>query len=195
MQKCSMTAIALLSLALASSACAQAVPGTVNFRFSEQISNAPAGNCGCFGLEGAAVDADGRIAGAGAAHGKMFSLAADGGVEHTGAVADAPYGLTLTTLTAGPRLWLPAHKMRVFGQALLGFAHGSNSEFPQNNTLVPSANSFALDLGGGADYPISKRFAVRVLQLDYLRTSLPNISTNWQNNLRLGVGITLHLAH
>jgi peptidoglycan-associated lipoprotein len=190
-----MTAIALLSLALASSACAQVVPGAVNFRYSAQVSNAPAGNCGCFVLEGAAADADWRIAGLGAAHGMSFSFAADVGVEHTGAVADAPYGLTLTTLAAGPRLWLPAHKARIFGQALLGFAHGSNSEFPQNNTLVPSANSFALDLGGGADYAISKRFAVRVLQLDYLRTSLPNISTNWQNNLRLGAGVTLHFAH
>ena len=195
MQKCSMTAIALLSLALASLARAQAVPGTVNVRFSEQISNAPAGNCGCFGLEGAAADADWRLTALGAARGMSLSLAADVGVEHTDAVTDAPYGLTLTTFTAGPRLWLPRRKVHIFGQALFGFAHGSNSEFPQNNALVPSANSFALDLGGGADYPIGDRFSVRVLQLDYLRTSLPNNSTDWQNNLRIGAGVTLHFAH
>lgn len=191
MQKCAMAAIAMLSLALASSARAQAVPGTVNFRFSEQISNAPAGNCGCFGLEGAAADADWRLAGFGAAH---LSLVADVGVEHTGAVTNAPYGLTLTTLTAGPRLWLPDRKLHIFGQVLFGFGHGSNSEFPENNTLVSSANSFALDVGGGADYAIGKRFAVRVLQLDYLRTSLPNASNNWQDNLRVGAGLTLHFA-
>jgi len=190
MQKCSMTAIALLSLALASSARAQAVPGTVNFRFSEQVSNAPAGTCGCFALEGAAVDAAWGHVGAGAS----FSLAADAGVEHTNSVGDAPYGLTLTTIMAGPRLWLPGRKVHIFGQALFGFVHGSNSEFPQNNTLVPSANSFALDLGGGADYAIGSRFSVRVLQVDYLRTSLPNVSSNWQNNLRIGTGITLHFA-
>jgi peptidoglycan-associated lipoprotein len=192
MRKYIKTAIALLCLTLAGAARAQAIPGSVNIRFSEQVSNASAGACGCFAMEGAAADAAWKLAGM--AHGTSLALAADAGVDHTGNVSNAPYGLTLTTFTAGPRLWLPARKAHIFGQALLGLAHGSNSEFPQNNSLVPSANSFALDLGGGADYPLSKRLSVRVLQVDYLRTALPNISTNWQNNLRFGAGLTIHFA-
>ena len=61
-------------------------------------------------------------------------------------------------------------------------------------TLASSANSFALDLGGGADYSISQRFSLRAVQLDYLRTSLPNIDSGWQNNLRIGVGVTVRFG-
>jgi hypothetical protein len=38
---------------------------------------------------------------------------------------------------------------------------------------------------------LRNRLSVRVLQLDYLRTTLPNSGTDWQNNLRIGVGLTL----
>ena len=84
-------------------------------------------------------------------------------------------------------------RLKPFAQALFGFAHGSDSAFPQRSALEDSANSFALDIGGGADYGLRKRFSTRVLQLDYLRSGLPNGSTNWQNNLRIGAGLTLRL--
>jgi hypothetical protein len=194
MPKAAITVVALLCLALASAAQAQAISKTVGFRYSEQVSNAPAGACGCFGLQGAAGDLGWNLKQLGGNHGAGLGLAADVGVEHTGSVNGASYGLTLTTLTAGPRFMLPGRKLPSFAQALFGFAHGSGSAFPQNNTLVSSANSFALDLGAGADYSLDKRLTVRLLQLDYLRTSLPNVTTNWQNNLRIGAGLTLHFA-
>jgi len=194
MQKAALTIAALLAMALAHAARAQAIPGSVNVRFSEQLSNAPAGSCGCFGLEGAAGDLAWNLVGLGGRSGVGLGIAADVGVEHTGSVNGAPYGLTLTTFVVGPRVRFPILKLHSFGQALFGFAHGADSQFPQNNALVSSANSFAFDLGGGADYALDKRVSVRVLQLDYLRTSLPNITTNWQNNLRIGAGLTLHFG-
>jgi len=60
--------------------------------------------------------------------------------------------------------------------------------------LVSSANSFALNLGAGADYSLNKSISVRILQLDYLHTELPNNTSNWQNNLRIGAGLTLHFS-
>jgi hypothetical protein len=51
-----------------------------------------------------------------------------------------------------------------------------------------------LDLGAGADVPLNKRISARILQLDYLRTTLPNNTTNWQNNLRIGAGLTLRFS-
>jgi opacity protein-like surface antigen len=126
----------------------------------------------------------------------ISGISTDIAVEHTGSINSVGYGLTLTTLTAGPRfVLLPKSKLHPFTQALLGFAHGSGSQFPQQNTLVSSANSFALDIGAGADYSLNKRISVRILQLDYLSTALPNNTTNWQNNLRIGTGITLHFSH
>jgi hypothetical protein len=194
MRKYFMPAIVLLSVGLTARCRSQVVPKSVNVRFSEQISNAPPGGCGCFELEGGAVDAAWGAPDAGMVHGAIFTLAADAGIEHTGSVGSAPYGLTLTTVTAGPRFWLPGGKLRIFGQVLLGIAHGSNSEFPHHNSLVPSATSFALDMGAGAERYINPRVSVRFLQVDYLRTALPNTSTNWQSNLRVGAGITLHFS-
>jgi hypothetical protein len=55
---------------------------------------------------------------------------------------------------------------------------------------VSSATSFALDLGAGAEHAINNRVAIRMVQVEYLRTSLPNNSTDWQNNLRISAGVT-----
>jgi opacity protein-like surface antigen len=196
MQKMCITFVAFLCLVLASSAQTQAIPKTVDFRYSEQVSNASAGTCGCFALQGAAGDLYWNIRQFAGNHGMGLGLAADIGVEHTGNENDAGYGLTLTTFTAGPRFVLShARKLQPFAQALFGLAHGSGSQFPQGDSLESSANSFALDLGAGADYSLNKRISVRILQLDYLRTALPNNSNDWQNNLRVGAGLTLHFAH
>lgn len=183
---------AAFGLGLALSAQAQVAPGTVNLRYTEQISNGPAGNCGCFGLEGFQGDAGWWLKDL-SARGLGISLAVDAGVVHTGSEGNAPYGLTLTTVAAGPRFNFPAPKLQPFAQVLFGFAHGSGSSFPQGNALVSSASSFALEAGGAADYPLDRHLSVRVLELEYLRTALPNSTNNWQNNLRIGAGVTLHL--
>ena len=193
MLKVCMTLVALLCLALATFAQAQVLPQDVGLRYSEQVSNGPAGSCGCFTLQGAAADAAWNLGHLSSA--LYLRLAADVGAEHTGNVNNAGYGLTLSTFTAGPRFNLPGNKVKPFAQALFGLAHGSGSEFPQGNSQESSANSFALDLGAGADIPVNKRLSVRILQLDYLRTALPNNSTNWQNNLRIGAGLTLRFSH
>jgi peptidoglycan-associated lipoprotein len=193
MQKVRNTLGAFLCLVLASVAQSQGLPKDVSVRYSEQVSNGPAGTCGCFSLEGAAGDSYWAVQLYKEGKPAYLGFVADVGVEHTGNINNAGYGLTLTTVTAGPRaVLLPIGKVRPFAQVLLGLAHGSSSQFPQNNGLVASANSFALDLGAGADYTVSKRLSVRLLQLDYVRTALPNNSTDWQNNLRIGTGIVLH---
>jgi outer membrane immunogenic protein len=187
-------AIAIAAVLLLWTSCdvqAQSPLATVNLRFSEQISNGPAGSCGCFGMEGFAADTGWRLKALSLGKNAGVGAAVDLGVVHTGSVDNAPYGLTLTTVTGGPRLNLPGHRLQTFAQALFGFAHGSGSAFPQGNNLVDSANSFALDVGGGADYILQNRFALRVLQLDYLRTDLPNGNTDWQNSLRISAGVTI----
>jgi len=194
MKKTAISIVALLCSALACGAQAQINPGTANLRFNEQVSNAPPGTCGCFGLAGVAGDAAWNLFAFGTSHRAGLGVAGDVGVVHTGQVNGADYGLTLTTFTAGPRVRVPGKRVRTFGQALFGVAHGSGSQFPSGNTLVSSANSFALDLGGGVDYSIGNRFSLRAVQLDYLRTNLPNILSGWQNNLRIGVGVTVRFG-
>ncbi|MFZ1937915.1 MAG: hypothetical protein WBE56_12510 [Terracidiphilus sp.] len=195
MRKQAFSILGVLAFALPCAMFSQSHSMAFDARYSAQISNASAGNCGCFSLQGGAADFYLNAVGIGGSHGAGLGAAIDVGSEHTASVNGAPYGLTLTTLTFGPRIVLPGHKIQPFAQVLLGFAHGSDSAFPAGNILVPSASSFALDIGGAADYSINKRLSVRFVQVDYLRTSLPNISSNWQNNLRVAAGVTLHFAH
>ena len=169
-------------------------PASVNLRLSEEISNAPPGSCSCFAMEGFAVDVAWHLLQFGPGKAIVLSGVADMSVEHTGSIDGAPYGLTLTAVAFGPRLTKAVpHHAHVFAQTLFGVTHGSNSQFPQsNNTLVSSATSFGLDLGAGFEHSLTKNIDLRLLQAEYLRTALPNNSTGWQNNLRLGSGITFH---
>jgi hypothetical protein len=45
--------------------------------------------------------------------------------------------------------------------------------------------SFALQVGGSVDIGLSRHFALRVFQADWLRAQFPNADTNVQNNFRV----------
>ena len=107
----------------------------------------------------------------------------------------------------GPTATAYFGKSSVFGHALFGVAHsslGAGISIPiigGISTGVTSANAFAMEFGGGLDLGVSKHFAIRVAQLDYLRTqfnSADALSTdlttrvgNRQNSFRYQGGIVL----
>jgi hypothetical protein len=101
-------------------------------------------------------------------------------------------GVSLGKLSyvAGPRYTFGGSRFQVFGEGLFGGVHGFDSIFPAAGGVVPTANSYAMQLGGGVDVPVHHGYGVRVLELDYVRTALPNNGTNSQNDLRLAVGIS-----
>lgn len=101
--------------------------------------------------------------------------------------------LTMITTAFGPRYtWeTNSRKIAVFGETLIGESHGANSAFPTIRGFQTDSNSFALLLGGGIDLRLSRHFAVRPFQAEWLRTQFPNGTTNVQNNLRLESGIVL----
>lgn len=110
---------------------------------------------------------------------------------HTGDMHTSGVGLDLFAVTFGPSYrWSPSkHRMTLFGHALVGTVHGSNSTFPTPTGVNSSGNSLALEFGGGLDVPMSRHLSVRAVEADWLRTQLPNATTNVQNNLRLGFGL------
>lgn len=117
---------------------------------------------------------------------------------HVGSAANSGVGLSMVTTTFGPRYtWYKPNgitrkrSLAVFGQALLGESHGFNSYFPSRAGAMTDYNAFALQVGGGVDLGLSRHFAVRVIQADWLRTQFPNGTTNVQNSLRLAAGIVL----
>jgi hypothetical protein len=85
------------------------------------------------------------------------------------------------------------HENRLFVESLFGGVHARNGVFPTATGVTPSASSFSLQLGGGWDIAITKEFAIRVFEADYVRTTLPNDSTNVQDHLRLAFGVAFHI--
>jgi opacity protein-like surface antigen len=84
---------------------------------------------------------------------------------------------------AGPKIaWHRYERWDPWLHAILGGAH----EQPQ--TAGNGKNTFALQLGGGADYNFNYRFSGR-LEGNYLRTSFFG---QGQNNFQLGAGVVLH---
>jgi len=95
-------------------------------------------------------------------------------------------------------------KSSVFGHALFGAAHSSLNA----GVSVPivggisapldSANAFAMAFGGGVDIGLSRHFAIRAAQVDFIRTnfnslnSLTGLTTGTssnQNNFRYSGGV------
>lgn len=105
----------------------------------------------------------------------------------------------------GPTATAYFGKSSVFGHALFGQEHATLSAgvtIPIVGGIsapIDSASAFAMAFGGGVDIGLSKHFAIRAAQLDYIRTSFNStdalafgLSTdlnNHQNSFRYSGGI------
>lgn len=127
-------------------------------------------------------------------HGQFFhglGTVADVSVLRTASAGSAGTGLDLVTSTFGPRYtWAQTQgRFSFFGQATVGEVNGIHSAFPGQPAASASANSIAYQAGGGVNVFLSRRVALRALDAQWLRTQLPNSTTNVQNSLRIGAGI------
>ena len=149
-----------------------------------------------FWLQGVAADASLPVYRMGS---RELSLAVDLTFGHSGSTGGAGSPLDVVTTVAGPRFtWKASHVGKLqpafFAEALFGVAHGFNSIFPEGSSAPGSANSFALIAGGGIGLPLTRWASVRLLQIDYVRSSLPNGGANVQNSFRIATGITLRFS-
>ena len=97
-------------------------------------------------------------------------------------------GFRLGTILSGPRFTARAQqRTSLFAQALLGGAHANAGArgFPSYH------DSVAWAFGGGLDYRLNGRVAIRLAQIEYLQTRLGGAV---QHNLRAGGGIVLHFG-
>ena len=83
---------------------------------------------------------------------------------------------------AGPKIAWREKKWEPWGHAIIGGSH------EQPETAGNSKNSFALQLGGGADYRFNPRLSGR-LEADWVRT---NYFSQSQNNFELMGGVVFH---
>jgi hypothetical protein len=139
-----------------------------------------------FWMQGGSVQVDGRFW-------RGLGVEADVSGFHAQNANNAGVGLDMVTTTFGPRYsWSPSHHgYALFGHALAGEANGFNSIFPGIGAVSSSANSLALQIGGGMDLPVKHRFLLRAFEADWLRTQLPNAYSNTQNNFRVAAGVVV----
>lgn len=115
---------------------------------------------------------------------------------HTGSIGTSGVPLSLVTVTFGPRYrWHADRRISLYGEGLIGEANGFRSLFPTRAGSQPEANGCAAQVGGGIDYKLTDRFAIRALDAAWSRTQLPNSTNNVQNTLSLGAGFVVRFGH
>jgi len=156
--------------------------------------------CVCFWLNGAGAEAAVNFQ-----HG--LSVVGSFYGDHNGDIMSG-VGLSKLEYLAGPRYTVDIthytdrytariirkHSSSIFAEFLAGGSHGYESTFPSASGVTSSASSFAMQAGGGLNVDLSGNFGLRALEVDYLRTTLPNNAANSQNDLRIAFGITYRFS-
>jgi hypothetical protein len=93
------------------------------------------------------------------------------------------------TYLLGPRLILPLGRATPFAQFLLGAAHANAGMFDGSTKQT----DFAWALVGGFDYQLTPHFALRPLQLEFLRSNFFELQDDklTRNVFRVSTGIVL----
>jgi len=113
--------------------------------------------------------------------------------------ANAVEAGTVFTFMGGPRLSFRQHdRITPFAQALFGGIRASQETICDSCTpLLPVENAFAMTAGAGLDVRVHHRFAIRIIQAEYLMTRFENLDTGskaLQNDIRLSSGIVLRFG-
>lgn len=146
-------------------------------------ANAQPAHCGCFLMYGGYAQISALRTQGG------LGLLADYGVTSSSDINAGNHNLTLSTFLLGVRYSGVWNRRYVpYGQVLAGLGHSSS-----NFAIDRSTTSLAEELGVGLDYKLSPRFDLRVLEIDYLQTHVPNGVNDRQNLTRLTTGITYHV--
>ncbi len=102
----------------------------------------------------------------------------------------------------GPRVSFRHDRFTPFVQVLLGGVNASQvtlSGCTVGCASLAGDDAFAMTAGGGLDVKLSHRFAIRLIQAEYLMTRFPDATTNTedkitQNNVRLSAGLVVHFG-
>jgi hypothetical protein len=171
------------------------VSGDLALTYAMERAQSVPGQC-CFWMQGGSADAA-------ATFWKGLGVAAGLTGDHTSNYLSGMDVNKIAYLT-GPRYTYTAwasdagtaersRSIQVFGQALFGGVHGFNGMYPSGSGTTSSASSFAIQIGGGFNLFLTRKLGVRLLEMDYVRTTLPNSAANAQDDLRLAFGVAYHL--
>jgi outer membrane protein OmpA-like peptidoglycan-associated protein len=150
-------------------------------------ANAPPGDCGCFTMHGG-------FAGGQLNFSQWLGVAGEFSAGHASHISSLGQDLTLTTFMAGPRVSWSRYRAVPFGEFVVGGAHGGGSYFPSSTSSSTSATSFAYAGGGGLDFNLNHRFAIRAFDAKFLHTAFPNGVNGSQRQLQIGAGVVMHFG-
>lgn len=103
----------------------------------------------------------------------------------------------------GPQFVLRRPRISAFAHALvgltnthvggcgLGTAPCHTGSLP-NQVIHDNRTNFAIGFGGGLELNLSRHFAIRLLQADYIPARLAG---QWENNFRISTGVVLRFAY
>ncbi len=80
-------------------------------------------------------------------------------------------------------------RIQLFGQGLVGVAHGFDTLFSNGET---SANEFAFQAGGGMNLYFTRKFGIRPIDLEFVHTQIGATGFSNQNDFRLATGLSYH---
>lgn len=121
-----------------------------------------------------------------------FALVADAGAYRFVGLGGG-LSSTMYTYMGGPRLPIRRnHRITPFVQILAGGGRLNAS----SSGISADENSFAMAMGGGLDFTIRHRLAIRVIEADYLLTRFahPDGSSATQNNVRISTGLVFRFG-
>ncbi len=129
-----------------------------------------------------------------------IALEGDFGAYHQSNVTANDASLTITTFQAGPRfIWRKKRRMTPFIEGLVGLGHAGGTLYTVSQTVgypaFGASTTLVLTAGGGVDWQVSRKFAIRMIQADYLYSEFKNDGHgNRQNNLRLTAGLVFNFG-
>lgn len=114
-------------------------------------------------------------------------------------VPPSGFTLNITSYLFGPRVSYRGHdRITLFAHDLIGVGHAGGTLYTagfQQGSAPPAAqNDFAMALGGGLDVNLSRRWAIRAFQTDWLFTTFPNGMGNHQHSFRFTTGVVLRFG-
>jgi hypothetical protein len=78
---------------------------------------------------------------------------------------------------------------------LARLAHSSGTQVQGSNPGACNAGAaFAANFGGGLDLRANRRFSIRLIEADYLLTTVDNGSNDPQNYLRISACVVVHFG-
>jgi outer membrane immunogenic protein len=150
-------------------------------------------------LTGAPLTLNGGSASIAMYFSNWFGIAGDFGLNRQNNVAGQGFNLVFSTYQFGPRLrFSNATRATPFVHFLWGAGHAGGTLYTRSLGYgVPplGANyTFVLTAGGGADWRVSSRISIRMIEAEYMHSEFLNFSGNRQENIRLSAGVVFNFG-